>query len=132
MNYYQLLYYNFVRIWKNKKDEIENAPINGIIMITFVLFANLVSIPLIIMAIFGASFFTFPTFNKWYIVPFLIVFGFSNYWILARKRKLEEIEKKFDQLENKIRQKTFRLTIIYLIASLMIPILILLFVPPRL
>jgi hypothetical protein len=131
MKYYQFLYYNLIKIWKKKKDEIENAPINGIITITFFPFLNLASIPLIIMAILGTSALNIPTFNKWNVLYFFAVFGFVNYWTLLRKGKSKQIIERFNKLDFKVQKKGYQLTITYMVVSLAIPLIILFFLPSR-
>lgn len=120
-----------IKIWRKKKDEIDNAPINGIITITFLPFVNLVSVPLIIMAIFGTSIFDFPTFNKWNILYIFAGFGFFNYWILLRNGKSHEIIKRFNQLDAALQKRGYRLTVLYLLITIMIPLIIFFFIPPR-
>jgi hypothetical protein len=131
MKYYQFLYYNLVKLWSKKKDEVRDAPINGIITITFFLYMNIMSIPLLLMFVCDTSVIPYPHFNKYYIALILFIFAFFNYWLLLRKGKTKEIFDRFNKLDNRTLKIGYRLTIFYLILSASIPLTILLFIPSR-
>lgn len=131
MKYYEFLFYNFIKLWKKKKDEVENAPINAIITITFFTYLNLITLLLIIFSVFGRVIFDFQDFNKWNIIYFLIGLGIINYIILMRKGKYKKIVNRFNKLDFKLQKVGYRFTIAYLIASLLLPFTIMIFTIPN-
>jgi hypothetical protein len=130
MKIYRYLYYNLFRLWSKKKDESEIAHINAIITITFLLYVNIMSIPLIIVATHKYGSFKFPEPNitiKVLIGFILIGAGILNYILLARKQQHTKIMEEFKLDVKKNRKKGMVLTLFYLIFSLAIPLFISLF-----
>jgi len=69
MKIYRYLYYKLFCIWLKKRDEPENAHINAIISISFLVCINIISIPLILMAVFGTDTISFPEIKQSPEVP---------------------------------------------------------------
>ena len=131
MKYYRLLFYNLTLIWKRKKDEVENASINGVISISFLTILNIVSIPLIIMSIFGRTSIPVPEIeNKWITFLIVIAYGVLNYFILMHKGKHKKCFEQFDNLSDREKKIGMRVTISYGIISILIPLYIFLFTTP--
>ncbi|MBT3208713.1 MAG: hypothetical protein HN704_15250 [Bacteroidetes bacterium] len=134
MKTYRYLYYKLYCIWLKKKDEPENARINAVITITFLLYVNIVSIPLILLAIHKNEIINLPEIGsnvKIWIGLILVGAGIMNYFILARKKEHAKIIEEF-KMENKSkRKKGMVYTILYLIVSFGIPLYIFLFTTPK-
>ena len=107
MKIYRYLYYNLFRFWLRKKDESESAHINAVITITFSLYVNIMSLPLILFATNKYVIFNLPDINinvKIWIVSLLLGVGILNYILLARKQQHDKIieEFKFEDNRNSI------------------------------
>ena len=131
MKYYRFLFYNLTLIWKRKKDEVENASINGIISISFLTILNVLSILLIIMTIFGRTSISIPEIeNKWITFLIVIAYGILNYFILMHKGKHKKHFERFDNLSDREKKIGMIVTISYSIISILIPLYIFLFTTP--
>lgn len=132
MKTYEYLYYKLFCIWLKKKDEPENAYINAVITISFLVCLNILSIPLILMALFGKDIITIPELpDKWIIFTIVIGYGISQYFLLAHKKKyIKIIEKYKDETELK-RKRGLLYSWIYIIISIGIPIYIFFFTIPK-
>lgn len=89
MEIYKYLYYNLYLLWLKKKDEPENAHINAVITLTFFLYVNIMSIPLLLMAIFREEIIALPNLTsdiKYIIVSFIIT-GAIKLFVLRKKTK---------------------------------------------
>ncbi len=134
MKTYRYLYYNLYRIWLKKKDEPENAHINAVITITFLLYVNIISIPLILVAISKNEIINLPEINtniKILIVVFLCGVGALNYFLLGRKKQRHKIIEEFKSENEKKRKNGLFFTILYLVISLGIPLYIFFFTIPK-
>lgn len=134
MKLYRYLYYKLYCIWLRKKDEPENAHINAVITITFLIYVNIISIPLVWLAAFKSEVINLPEVNievKIWIVGLLVVTGLLNYFILARKKKHKIIVGKFNKESDKQRKKGLFYTWLYIVISLGIPLYIFFFTTPR-
>jgi|SRR5690554_6727910 len=110
MKTYRYLYYKLYCIWLKKKDEVENAHINAVITITFLMYVNIMSIPLVIMAVYKYEIINLPEINfnvKIWIVGVLIGTGILNYFLLARKKQHVKIVEEF-KLEREEKRKKER------------------------
>ena len=133
MKTYRYLYYNLYRIWLKKKDEPKNAHINAVITITFLLYVNIMSIPLILLAASKNEIINLPESNfnvKVWIAVILVVAGIFNYFILARKRQHNKIIEEFKSKSEEKRKKGKTYTILYIIVSFSIPLYIFFFTTP--
>ena len=135
MKFYRLLYYNLYynlfKIWLKKKDEINIAHINSVISITFLICVNLLSIPLILMALFNLKLSFLPEADLSMMINLavgMITLGIINYFILGRKKQHLKIVKEFSKEKYK---KSKLYTIIYITITLLIPLYILLFTSPN-
>jgi hypothetical protein len=134
MKTYRYLYYKLYCIWLKKKDEPENAHINAVITITFLLYVNIMSIPLILLAASKNEIINLPESNfnaKVWIAVILVVAGIFNYFILARKRQHNKIIEEFKSESEGKRKKGITYTILYMIVSLGIPLYIFFFTTPK-
>ena len=130
---YKYLYYKLFCFWLRKNDETANAYMNAIITITFLLYINILSIPLVYLAIFDKEMVKLPMSSaevKAGIVSLLILLGFMNYILLAYKNKYIKIKEEFKVEKEKKRKKGTFIVVVYLIISLSIPIYIFLFTTP--
>ncbi|WP_282036655.1 hypothetical protein [Saccharicrinis aurantiacus] len=133
MKIYRYLYYNLFLLWLKKKDEPENAHINAVITITFLLYTNLMSIPLSLVAIFKNEIIAIPEINtnvKIWIAIFLIGVGILNYMLLGRKREHNKIVTEFMASSKRIKRNSFYYTLLYIVTSLSIPFYIFFFTTP--
>lgn len=133
MNIYRYLYYKLYCIWLKKKDEPENAQINAVITITFLISVNLFSIPLVLMAIYKKDFISLPEINlniSALIAIALVWIGIFNYFLLARKKQHVKIVEEFKMESAGKRKRGIRNTLLYLIISFGIPLYIFLFTSP--
>jgi hypothetical protein len=133
MNSYRYLYYKLYCIWLKKKDEPENAAINAVITLTFLLYVNLFSIPLLVMAIYKKDFINLPEINlnrSVWLSVILIGTGILNYFSLARKRQHDKIFEEFKMESKGKSKKGIIYTLLYLTISLGIPLYIFLFTSP--
>jgi len=133
MKMYKYLYYKLFCFWLRKNDETANAYMNAIITITFLLYINILSIPLVYLAIFDKEMVKLPMSSaevKAGIVSLLILLGFMNYILLAYKNKYIKIKEEFKVEKEKKRKKGTFIVVVYLIISLSIPIYIFLFTTP--
>jgi hypothetical protein len=120
-------------IWLKKKDEPENAAINAVITLTFLLYVNLFSIPLLVMAIYKKDFINLPEINlnrSVWLSVILIGTGILNYFSLARKRQHDKIFEEFKMESKGKSKKGIIYTLLYLTISLGIPLYIFLFTSP--
>ena len=132
MRVYRYLYYRLFRIWQNKKNERNAAHINAIISVSFLVCINVVSIPLVLMALFSKDIITFPEIHrKWPIFLAVILFGVIQYYLLAYKNKHLQIVKEFEGETNNQRQRSTFFTWLYMILSIGIPLYIFFFTTPR-
>lgn len=132
MRAYRYLYYRLFRIWQKKNNERNAAHINAIITISFLVCINVVSIPLVLVAVIGKDIFTFPEINrKWPIFLAVILFGVIQYYLLAHKNKHLQIVKEFEGETDNQRQRSAFFTWIYMILSIGIPLYIFFFTTPR-
>ncbi len=125
MDIYQYLYYRLYCIWLKKKDEVENTHINAVITISLLVCLNILSIPLILMAVFGKDIITIPELPpKWILFIIVIGYGISQYFLLAYKKKYLKIVVKYKN-EPDLKRKHGKLFCwIYIIISIGIPIYI--------
>lgn len=133
MKFYRYLYFNLYQLWLKKKYEPENAHINAVITITFLLYVNIISIPLILLAALKNEIINLPqmTVNvKVWIAVILVVAGIFNYFLLARKRQHNKIIEDFISESKEKRKKGMVYTIFYLVVSLGIPLYIFFFTTP--
>ena len=134
MRVYRYLYYNLFSIWLKKKDEYENARINAVITITFLIYVNAFSIPLVFLAISKNEIVNLPENNLstliW-IAVFLLFVGVLNYFSLARKECHNRIIDEFKAESQVKRKKGLILTTLYLIISFSIPLIIFFFTTPK-
>lgn len=134
MKFYRYLYFNLYQLWLKKKDEPENAHINSVITITFLLYVNIMSIPLISLAASKKEIINLPQVNvnvKIWIAVILVSVGIFNYLLLARKRQHNKIIEEFKSESEKKRKKGMAYTIFYLIVSFGIPLYIFFFTNPK-
>ncbi len=132
MKTYKYLYYKLCCIYQGKKDEQGNAHINAVILISFLILSNIVTIPLTLMAIFGKDIIATPTLpQNWIIFLFAIAYGISQYFFLAHKKKYVKIVSEFKDENEEQRKSGLLYTWIYIVASFGIPIYILLFTIPK-
>lgn len=134
MKTYRYLYYKLYCIWLKKKDEPENAHINAVITITFLLYVNIMSIPLILLAASKNEIINLPESNfnaKIWIAVILVVAGIFNYFILARKRQHNKIIEEFKSESEGKRKNGIFYTIVYMVVSFGIPLYILFFTTPK-
>lgn len=133
MKTYRYLYYNLYRLWLRKKDESENAHINAVITITFLLYVNIMSIPLILIAANKNEIINLPEINlkvKIWIASALIGVGILNYFLLALKTQHHKIVEEFNLKSEGKRKKGIVYTVLYLVISFGIPLYIFLFTTP--
>lgn len=133
MKTYRYLYYKLYCIWLKKNDESENAHINAVITITFLLYVNIISIPLILMAAFKNEIINLPEINfsvKFWIMAIFVGAGIFNYLSLARKKQHNTIIEQFKSESEEKSRKGMMCTILYLIVSLGIPLYIFFFTTP--
>lgn len=134
MKTYRYLYYLLYRIWLKKNDEPENAHINAVITITFLLYVNIISIPLILLAAYKHEIIHLPesTFNvKVWIAVILIITGIFNYLLLGRKKQHFRIIEEFKSKSEERYIKGITYTILYIIVSIGIPLCIFFFTNPK-
>jgi hypothetical protein len=116
-----------------KKDEPENAHINAVITITFLLYVNLFSVPIISLAAFEKRILNLPESNfevKALIALILIVAGLFNFFLLARKKQHINIIDEFKMESEEKKEKGMLYTVLYLIISLGIPFCVFFFTTP--
>jgi len=133
MRFYRLLYYNLFKIWLKRKNEVNIAHINSVISITLLVCVNLLSIPLILMALFNLKLSFLPEADlsmKINLAVGMITLGIINYFILGRKKQHIKIVKEFSSYKEDY-GKTKLYTIIYITITLLIPLYILLFTSPN-
>lgn len=132
MRTYKYLYYKLYCIYQRKKDGQGNAHINAVILISFLVLSNIVTIPLTLMAIFGKDIIALPTLpQNWIIFLFAIAYGVSQYFFLVHNKKYVKIVNEFKD-ENEEESKSGLLYAwVYIVASFGIPIYILLFTIPK-
>ncbi|MDG5801076.1 hypothetical protein QA597_11975 [Marinilabiliaceae bacterium ANBcel2] len=134
MKFYRYLYFNLYQLWLKKKDEPENAHINAVITISFLLYVNIISIPLIFLAASKNEIINLPQMNvnaKIWIAVILVSAGIFNYFLLARKRQHNKIIEEFKSESKERRKKGTAYTIFYLIVSFLIPLYIFFFTTPK-
>ena len=127
------LYYYLFCIWSSKKDEPWNAHINAVITMSFILYVNLISIPLILMSVFRNEIIDLPELSsnmKILIIGGLILVGTINYFLFAHKTKHKRILEGYLEMSDNRKKKGIIITVIYLIVSLAIPLYISLFTLP--
>ncbi|WP_421921218.1 hypothetical protein [Marinifilum sp.] len=131
MKIYKYTYYILFLLWQKKKDEPENAKINAILTITFAMYLNILSTPLIALAFLKKDLVVMPELkSKVIIVLLLIMVGIINYTFLAKKDKHNKIIKKFAQeRSNQLNFSKF-LVFVYLAISFGLPLYIFLFTVP--
>lgn len=91
MNTYRYLYHKLYCIWLKKKDEVENARINAVMILTFTLYANFMNILLIILVLTKKDILRLTEINadmRIVIPVILITGGISNYLLLAQKNSM--------------------------------------------
>lgn len=134
MKIYKCLYYNLFCIWQKKTDEPENAHINAVLTITFLIYTNIMSIPLSYLALTGKEILNIPeiTFNvKVWIIILLVLTGILNYFLLASKKQHNKIiQENIGQDEDK-RKLGMLFTTIYIVISFAIPLYIFFFTNPK-
>jgi hypothetical protein len=130
---YRYLYYNLFRIWSIKKDERMNARINAIITMTFLLFVNILSIPLVLMAIFRKEIIPLSNLEHigsiWLLI-LMIITGILIYIVIARKKQHDKIIQEFNNETIKQRKSGILMTVAYLVISFGIPLYIIFFTNP--
>jgi len=117
-----------------KKDEPENAHINAVITITFLLYVNIMSIPLTFVATLKNEIISLPEINmnvKVWIVIFLIGVGTLNYMLLGRKKRHNKIVEEFKAKSVWSKKNDYYFTMLYLVVSLSIPLYIFFFTTPK-
>jgi len=128
------LYYRLYCIWLKKKDEQKNAHVNAVITLTFLLYLNIVSIPLISLAVFNYELVDMPGIDdriKILIILILIGTGLLNYFLFARKEQHQRIIDEFASESDKKRKLGTLIAIFYIVISLIVPIYIFLFTLPK-
>lgn len=132
MRLYKYLYYKLFCLWLRKKDEPENAYINAVISIAFLTCINIVSIPLVLMAVFGKDVITMPQLpNRWIIFTVVIAYGVLQYFLLAHKKKYLKIAEEFKNETEEQSKKGTLYTLLYVIISIGIPLYIFFFTVPK-
>lgn len=134
MKFYRYLYLHLYQLWLKKKDETENAHINAVITITFLLWVNIINIPLIFLAITKREIINLPQVNfnvKIWIAVILVSAGLFNYFLLARKRQHNKIIEELKNESEEKRRKGMAYAILYLIISFGIPLYIFFFTTPK-
>ena len=133
MKIYKLLYYRLYCIWLKKKDEPENAQINSVMTITFLVYTNIISIPLLIAAIFKVAIINWPE-TTLTIKIVIVGIGLSgmivNYFFLARKKQHLRILELFSNETIEQRKKGILYVWLYIIISISIPLFIGFFTNP--
>lgn len=134
MKTYRYLYYNLYCIWLKKKNEQRNARINAVITISFLLYVNVISIPLILLAVYKKEIISLPGINtnvKMWIVILLITTYILNYIFLGRNEQHNKVIEEFKSENEKKKRNGLFFTVLYLIVSLGIPLFIFFFVSPK-
>ncbi len=133
MKTYRYLYYKLYCIWLKKKDEVENARINAVMILTFTLYANFMNILLIILVLTKKDILKLTEINadmRIVIPAILVTGGIINYLLLARKKPHEKIIEEFKSESEAKRKRGMMFTILYLIMSYGIPLYIAFFITP--
>lgn len=132
MKTYRYLYYRLFCIWQKKRNERNIAHINAIISVSFLVCINVVSIPLVLMALLGSDIFSFPEMNrKWPIFLVVVFFGIIQYYLLVHNKKHLQIVKEFEDETDVQRQRSIFYTWLYMLLSIGIPLYIFFFTTPR-
>jgi len=127
------LYYYLFCIWSTKKDEPGNAHINAVITMTFILYVNIMSIPLILMSVFRDEIIDLPELSNNMKIPIiagLILVGVINYFLFAHKTKHKRVLEQYLEISDNRKKRGIIVTVVYLIISLAIPLYISLFTSP--
>ena len=126
MRTYKYLYYKLYCIWQRKKNESENARINAVISITFLLCLNIVSIPLVGIAILGHEAINLPNLpERWILFLAVIASGVGQYFLLAHNKRHLKTAREFGGESELKRKKGLTYTWIYIIISIGLPLLFL-------
>ena len=131
MKIYRYIYYKCYCLWLKKKDEPENAYINAILSITFLVYLTLIDISYIPFAFFERDIFHLPPASlnvKIVILTTAIALGIFNYFLLAYKKKYLKIVEEFKDETEKQRKRGTLYVWIYAIVTIGIPLFILFFI----
>jgi len=118
-------------LWLKKKDEPENAYINAILSITFLVYLTLIDISYIPFAFFERDIFHLPPASlnvKIVILTTAIALGIFNYFLLAYKKKYLKIVEEFKDETEKQRKRGTLYVWIYAIVTIGIPFFSLFFI----
>lgn len=119
-------------MWLRRKSETDIAHLNAVISIAFLIFLNIVSIPLVLMTIFGKDIITIPELPpSWVLFIIVIIYGICHYFILAHKKKYLKIAEEFKGESEEKSKKGNLYVWIYIILSIGVPLYIFFFTTPR-
>ena len=127
MKTYRYLYYKLYCIWLKKKDERENARINAVMILTFLLYMNFMTVELVPLALFKKEIIGVSEINanEYIFIPIVFIISvIINYILLARKKQHEKIIEEFKSESEAKRKKGMVLTVLYIIVSIGIPLYI--------
>lgn len=130
---YRYIFYKCYCLWLKKKDEPENAHINAVLSLTFLVYLNLIDIPYISFAILKKDIFHLPHTSftiKIIICIVMIGIGLLNYFLLAYKKKYLKIVEEFNSESEEQRERGILFVWIYAIITIGIPLFILFFIHP--
>ena len=134
MKKFRYLYCQLYSLWLKRKGEQKDAHINAVITLTFLLYLNIISIPLISLAVFNYELVDMPGIDdriKILIILILIGTGLLNYFLFARKEQHQRIIDEFASESDKKRKLGMLIAIFYIVISLGIPLYIFLFTIPQ-
>jgi ABC-type sulfate transport system permease component len=130
MKAYRYLFFATYNLWLKKKSENSIAHINTIITLTLSIFTNIISIPLVYLAIFKEELLAVsdvPFSKNSSIAIILIIIGVVQYLLFGRQKKLLIIMKEF---ENCNYRKAISISIIYLVVTFGLVFYVFLFTTP--
>ncbi|WP_298651244.1 hypothetical protein [uncultured Proteiniphilum sp.] len=110
-----------------KKDEVENARINAVMTLTFLLYMNFMTVELVSLAFFKKEIIGVSEINanEYIFIPIIFLVNvIINYLLLARKKQHEKIIEEFKSESEAKRKRGMVLTVLYLIMSYGIPLYI--------
>lgn len=133
MKTYRYLYYKLYCIWLKKKDEVENARINAVLILTFSFYINIINISLILLVLLKTEIIKLSEIdaNEYIFIPIIFIASVTiNYLLLARKKQHEKIIEEFKSESEAKRKRGMLYTILYLIVSFGTPLYIAFFTTP--
>ena len=133
MKTYRYLYYKLYCIWLKKKDEVENARINAVLILTFSFYINIINISLILLVLLKTEIIKLSEIdaNEYFFIPIIFIASVTiNYLLLARKKQHEKIIEEFKSESEAKRKRGMLYTILYLIVSFGTPLYIAFFTTP--